>query len=252
MLLLLACATSEPDTSAPVDTGGADDTGVVVPWDGPLATARGVAVNFALEGGVLVGASVATLEVPTATGLTGEDGTFALDAPAGGEATFVLTNPGVPPIQTGTLDVPTEGIDGVTFQVPDDEMYELMAAFSGVEPDPAACQIATTVTCAGCDMWHGAFHGEPGATVTIDPPLPAEHGPVYFYRNSTNGIIWPDPALAETTEDGGVLFLNVPPGRYTLRAHKDGVSFDERKMWCRAGWLVNASPPYGVNVLAGG
>lgn len=242
LILLLACA------SPPVDPGDSGaDTG---PWDGPLAPGAGVAVRFSLEGGALAGATVTTVEVPASTAVTDAEGAFAVDVPAGGEATFTLALDGVPPIQTGTLDVPAAGIEGVTFQVPDEEMYGLMAAFSGVDPDPAACQVATTVTCAGCDMWHGAFHGEPGATVTIEPALPAAHGPVYFYRNPENGIIYPDPALTETTEDGGVLFLNVPPGRYTLRAQKQGVDFDTRKMWCRAGWLVNASPPYGLNAQA--
>lgn len=246
LLALTGCTDPDPaDSGAAGDAADTADTGADA-WDGPLAGATGIAVNFSLEGGGLAGAEVGTLEVPSSTSATADDGTFALQVPAGGEATFVLTHPDAPAIQTGTLDVPEEGIEGVTFQVPDHEMYALMAAFTGTEPTDDTCQIATTVTCAGCDMFHGAYHGEPGATVTIEPPLPAEHGPVYFYRNADNGIIWPDPTLTETTEDGGVLYVNVPPGDYVLTAHKDGVDFDTRKMKCRAGWLVNASPPYGL------
>ncbi len=245
MLLLLACL--DPPGAPPADDSGTHDTAEA--WTGPVAPASGVAVEFALGGGAVVGAEVATLEVPDARGVTAGDGTFTLDAPAGGEGTFTLSAAGLPPIQTGTLDVPEAGISGVTFQVPDQEMYGLMAAFSGVTPDPAACQIATTVTCLGCDMWHGPFHGEPGATVTIEPAVAAGHGPVYFARNSENGVIYPDPDLTSTSDDGGVLFLNVPPGRYTLRAQKAGLLFDSRVMRCREGWLVNASPPYGLNVI---
>ncbi|MDP2316269.1 MAG: hypothetical protein Q8P41_25445 [Pseudomonadota bacterium] len=240
LVLLLACARPAADTGAPADTA----TSPV--WDGPTAPGTGVAVNFSIEGGGLAGADVSTLEVPTSTTVTAADGAFALDVPAGGDATFVLTHPDMPPVQTATLDVDEAGIEGVTFQVPDWVMYDLMEAFAGVETEDGTCQIATTVTCAGCDMWHGAFHGQAGATVTIEPALPAASGPVYFYRNAENGIIWPDPTLTETTDDGGVLFLNVPPGTYVLTAHQDGVTFEARRMWCREGWLVNASPPYGL------
>lgn len=248
-LLLLGCAGASLDNAAPEDTSAPAETEDTAPdwtWDGATTTGAGVAVEFALGGGSVVGAEVSSLELPSATTTTAEDGSFTLEVPSGGVASFTLSHPDAPPIQTATLQVPEGGLTGVTFQVPDHEMYALMEGFSEVEADDAACQIATTVTCAGCDMWHGAFHGEPGATVTIEPPLPEEAGPVYFYRNSENGLIWPDPDLTETTEDGGVLFLNVPPGEYVLTAHKDGVSFEARTMRCRAGWLVNASPPFGL------
>ena len=56
----------------------------------------------------------------------------------------------------------------------------------------------------------------------------------------------PDRALAETSEDGGVVYVNAPPGEYVLRASKPGRSFTEAHVLCRAGLLVNASPPYGM------
>lgn len=203
-------------------------------------------VNFSLEGGWLVGAHISAVERPEAVDLTGEDGAFELALPSGIEVSFVLTHPDTPQVQTGALPIPAGGIEGVTFQVPNWEMYDLMASLAQVKTAPGTCQIATTVTCAGCDMFHGAFHGEPGATVTIEPPLPAEAGPVYFERHATTGLIWPEPERTTTSDDGGVLYFNVPPGAYELRAHKDGVEFDSRRVLCRAGWLVNASPPYGL------
>ena len=93
------------------------------------------------------------------------------------------------------------------------------------------------------DYDNGA-HGEEGATVTIEPAIPVEQGPIYFGSN-----VIPDPDLTETTDDGGVLFYNVPPGRYTLEANKKGVTFESVTMECRAGVLVNASPPYGLQAL---
>lgn len=65
-------------------------------------------------------------------------------------------------------------------------------------------------------------------------------------------MIWPDRTLTETTADGGVLFTNVPPGRYTLRAHKQGAAIRSVAVTCRAGVLTNASPPWGLQVEAGG
>jgi hypothetical protein len=59
----------------------------------------------------------------------------------------------------------------------------------------------------------------------------------------------PDRDLTETSEDGGVLYTNVPVGTYVMRASKDGVTFEETTMKCEAGVLVNASPPYGLQAL---
>lgn len=65
-------------------------------------------------------------------------------------------------------------------------------------------------------------------------------------------MIFPDASLEATTVDGGVLFVNVTPGTYTLRAHKDGAVIREVEVGCRAGVLTNAAPPWGLQVLEGG
>jgi hypothetical protein len=100
------------------------------------------------------------------------------------------------------------------------------------------------VTRVGKSLYDEGAHGEAGATVTVEPALPPEHGPIYF-----NAAVIPDPSLTETSEDGGVLFVDVPPGTYTLHAQKDGVIFEDTLMQCEAGVLVNASPPYGLQAL---
>jgi hypothetical protein len=43
-----------------------------------------------------------------------------------------------------------------------------------------------------------------------------------------------------------VLFIQVPPGEYVWTAHKPGVLISRVKMKCRVGFLVNASPPWGL------
>lgn len=72
-------------------------------------------------------------------------------------------------------------------------------------------------------------------------------GPIDF-DYLERGVILPDRRLTQTTRDGGVLWLNVPPGEYVLTAHK-GVRFTQARFRCRAGVLVNASPPWGLQAL---
>jgi hypothetical protein len=59
-------------------------------------------------------------------------------------------------------------------------------------------------------------------------------------------LVFPDRSLTETSVDGGAGFLNVPPGDYLLRGSKDGMDFTVPWVKCRAGWFVNAAPPWGV------
>jgi hypothetical protein len=50
----------------------------------------------------------------------------------------------------------------------------------------------------------------------------------------------------QTSDDGGVLFVQVPPGDYAWTAYEAGAVFSRVRMKCRAGYLVNASPPRGL------
>lgn len=61
-----------------------------------------------------------------------------------------------------------------------------------------------------------------------------------------NEDVLPTPGLAETSVDGGVVWTNVVPGEYVLTASKEGVEFEPVKIRCRAGVLVNAGPPRGL------
>lgn len=193
----------------------------------------------------LAGATASVLEHPGKRMVTGEDGRFAFDGlPVGSEVTLVLEKAGYHPIQTGTHRVTAEGLERVTFQVVSDEVFSAFAGVVGVVPDPGACQVATTVTRVGRSLYDPGAHGEAGATVTIEPPLPAANGPIYF-----NSSVVPDRTRTETSDDGGVVFVQVPPGVYELRARKPGVEFRPVTITCRAGLLVNASPPWGLQAL---
>lgn len=236
-------ATSESSGAPTTETTTADTTG------GATIEVSGDAFAFTLPGedyGRIGGASISILEQPDLVITSEADGHFVFPAvPAGSTATFVMAAEGFPPAHTKTFAIPEVGpLERVTFQIPDDELVDALAALLAIEQDPAACQIVSTVTRVGKSIYDEGAHGEAGATVTLEPAIPAEHGPVYF-----NAAVIPDRDLTETSLDGGVLFTNVPVGTYTMRAHKDGVTFEDVTMECAAGVLVNASPPFGLQAL---
>jgi hypothetical protein len=211
------------------------------------ATVSGDAIPFDMgPDGRIAGAEIWILEHPERRLVTGSDGHFLFEGlEVGTEVTLVMEHPDYHLIQTGTHVVPEEGIERLTFQAVSYEIYAAFAAIVGVTPDEEnACQIPTTVTRIGKSIYDAGAHGEEGATVAIDPPLSAEHGPIYF-----NSSVIPDRSLSETSDDGGVVYTQVPPGEYVLTATKPGVEFTPVKIKCRAGVLVNASPPWGLQAL---
>ncbi len=215
----------------------------------------GHAFHFGPRGGRLKGAEVTVLERPDLRTLTGKRGAFRFDdLKPGSEISLILKHRGYSSVQTRTFTLGNSDIKRVSFQVPPLAIYAGYCALLNYKPDPKCSQVASTVTRVGESLYWsiGPTHGEPNATVTIDPPLPAKHGPIYFNLNlSDRGlqIIWPDRSLKKTTLDGGVLFVDVPPGEYTLRAHKPGVKFKPVRIKCRPGRFVNASPPHGLQAL---
>lgn len=205
----------------------------------------GTAFAFALPGqayGLIDGGTVSVLEAPEVQAQTRSDGTFELSGvPADAEVTFVIDAEGFPSTQTKTFAPLGTDLDRLTFQVPDDLLYETLASLLQITPSSDRCQVVTTVTRVGKSLFDDGAHGEAGATVRIDPAPSEGEGPIYFGSD-----VLPDRTLTETSDDGGVLFVNLPPGTYTLSADKTGVSFEPITIDCRAGVLTNASPPYGL------
>jgi hypothetical protein len=194
----------------------------------------------------LRGAKISVLEHPEKRMTTGEDGHFQFDGlEEGSEVTLILEHPQYHPIQTATIKLGPDGAKRVTFQAVPYLTYLLLAALLNISPDEEnLCQMVTTVTRIGKSLYDEGAHGEAGATVTLDQPLLPEHGPIYF-----NSSVLPDPSLTETSDDGGVLFVQVPPGEYVWTATKQNVKFTSVKMKCRSGWLINASPPWGLQAF---
>ncbi len=212
----------------------------------PPAAVRGRVFIFGPPGGTLEGAAVFVFEQPDIRAVTGSDGRFELTDVPPGDVTLVMLADGYPENQLGTQRLLGEDLEQLDFQAVPQSIYDLFAFLTNSVPDPERCQVSTTVT----RWFEGSLptvHGEPGATATITPSLPPQHGPTYF-----NEEVLPTPGLTETSVDGGVVWTNVPPGEYVLRAHKEEVEFDEVRILCRAGVLVNAGPPQGLQGLVPG
>lgn len=201
----------------------------------------GNAIPFNGGNNRIAGAEIWILERPERRVVTSTDGAFVFDdLPEGSEATLVLDHPDYHAIQTSTIRLGPQGAERVTFQAVVHPIYDALAALLGVTPDPAKCQIVTTVTRVGKSLYDPGAHGEDGATTTLVGPGWVE-GPIYF-----NSSVLPDRTRHETSDDGGVLYLNAEPGRYGWTATKPGAAFSSLTMTCRPGVLVNASPPWGL------
>ena len=61
-------------------------------------------------------------------------------------------------------------------------------------------------------------------------------------------VLWAkEPNVVPLADYGRVLAgIQVPPGEYVWTAFKPAHVFTRVKMKCRAGFLVNASPPWGL------
>ncbi|HEV7731337.1 MAG TPA: hypothetical protein VGR62_04205 [Candidatus Binatia bacterium] len=189
----------------------------------------------------IAGAEIWILEHPERRMVTSVDGAFRFDDLAeGDEVTLVLDHPDYHAIQTGTHRLGPQGAERVTFQAVVHAIYNALALLLGVTPDPAKCQIVTTVTRVGRSLYDPGAHGEDGATTVLLGPG-ADEGPIYF-----NSSVLPDRTVTETSDDGGVLYFNATPGTYHWTASKPGAAFASLTMTCRPNVLVNASPPWGL------
>jgi len=248
LFLLAACApTAEPSDEEPTPPEAEEPA-----WGEGEHSLSGSAFFFDMEtfGEIdwiqdVEGAALFVYEAPElAITLDPADGHgFVIEGiPTGVEVTLALTHPDFFPHLTSTFVV-NEDLENLTFQSVSNRIAELAGDLLQVDTfAPGRCQMATTVTAPGPqDIW---APGEPGATVTLDPPVPEEQGPYYF-----NESVMPTTTLTETTTDGGVTVVDAAPGEYIWSGHKDGVEFTDLKMKCVGGWLTNAAPPWGMNVL---
>jgi len=69
-------------------------------------------------------------------------------------------------------------------------------------------------------------------------------------RTYFNASVIPDSTVTETSEDGGVVWSEVPAGEYTLTAQGAGSQWPDVHVTCADGRIVNANPPWGLNQQA--
>jgi len=224
--------------------------------DQPLALVDVYAENFILGIGV-DDATITTLENPSISMTTGDDGTLSFNWPIGENVTLIFSKWDYMTTQIGTVTVPEQGLEGIqqelTVQAPDPLTYELLLAIIPGSLDSCCCAVVTTISAANKTLYDDP-QGEANSTAILTPSPPGQT-PFYFgiLLGKTNPF---QQGLNVTSEDGGVVFMNVPVGDYMLGAQKAGVVFDDPAysvIKCRGGAsLINASPPWGPRVSPSG
>lgn len=245
----LSCGDGRVDAPEECDDG--DDNGAPGHC---RADCSGVPAQVSIEGDVLAfmsevdgervaGATVSILERPELSVVTGDDAHFRFEGlDEGSDVTLLVEHPDFKTTQTATVRLGPNGVDPFAVQV---VPVTIFTALSGLVPLPLEedehCVIATTVARMGGSLYVHLRQGAAGAVVSLDPPVPAESGPIYFDES-----VLPDPEQPATSVDGGVLFYRVPPGQYVMSASREGTVFNQVRFDCRAGVVVNAGPPLGL------
>lgn len=195
----------------------------------------------------VVGATIGIAEEPGLTTTSAADGSWSLEVDGDREVTPYVTDSRFVTMHLQTFALTDADLEHVNFQMVNHGVWDLLAQVLAITPDPAKCQIASTVSEKAIQAMtydefraHGA-HGVAGATVTVTP----ETTPVVYF----NKDVIPDRSLTESSRDGGVVWTNVDPGRYTIHASHPDKQFEDIVVECAAGRFVNANPPHGLREL---
>lgn len=221
-----------------------------------MVAVRGTAYTFNTRD-VIAGAEIHIVELPAATAVTADDGSYELAVPADAVITPFIVADGHGSIHHQTFDLASDAdagvLDGVNFQTPSMAVYDglrgLIESYTGRDPLADGCVVVTTVgdpRLVGMpfdEFIRFAPHGVEGAEVVSEPEMPE---PIYF-----NEQVVPDPAQVGTSIDGGVLWANVPAGVYEITATHPDHEFATVTVTCELGRVVNANPVRGVVALDG-
>lgn len=218
-------------------------------------TMSGTAYEFNRVKIRLVGAQIRVVEYPKLkTTVRNADGSYSLKVPAKAKKlTPYITFPGYSQIHLQTFSTNGKNLKNVNFQTPTIDIASALGMLLNIPiskaGQPAKCVIVSTFSTSNVRnldfngfIGYGA-HGILGATASTTPKLP---GPTYFNDN-----VIPDPSKTESSEDGGVIWTNVPSGVYTVKASKPANKFASFKATCKPGRIVNANPPWGLYQISG-
>jgi hypothetical protein len=165
---------------------------------------------------------------------------------------FVYERAGYVTTKSPIVDVGDATINDLAVQFPTEAYFALakadieqkIGALIGA-PYTLRNVLVTTVGKSWASMYNAALpHGDPGVTVGISPAVqfPLSVGPVYF-----NEAVAPDPTLAATSVDGGVMFGNLPAGASTITASKAPFSYAPLTFRVQDSiGLYIASPPHAT------
>ncbi len=246
-----ACLVAIGALSAPIAIA-AGDRGIV---QDDRVTISGKAYEFNSMSTYLAGAVIKVRELPELSATTDANGDYALEVPDDTNVTPYIDPPGgYNEIDLQTFHTRGADIENANFQTPNDVAFNGLSALLGVPrgPDgrPTDCVIVTTASARNVrgvsyETFHERTpHGVPGATSTEVPPI---DGPTYF-----NESVLPDPSKTETSEDGGIIWTEVPAGTYRIITTSPTTRFASFLATCAPGRVVNANPPWGAYELAAG
>ncbi len=254
-------------------TGGAPSS--------PKVTISGNAYAFIFAGDMrrLDGAVIRVVEFPELETVAGEQGAWSLEVPDNAEVTPYATFPNTTPddatddyftTYAQTFFTRGKDITRINFQMPKQSIVELMGAIVGAEMEGEAgkktiktCAVVSTLfrlqrtkdgqlidgrTYTNFDDFHDyRAHGVADSTATLtDPAGNIARDAIYF-----NSSVIPTPGQPTSSGDGGVVWPNVPAGKYTVRAEHETRRFAEAQITCEPGRFVNASPPWGLYEITG-
>jgi hypothetical protein len=212
---------------------------------------RGTAYEFNNVEVRLAGATIRIAERPNLRATTRDNGTYALTVPDRARVTPYIEAEGYRSIHLQTFRTRGETLREVNFQTPTEAVANALAALLDVPTDesgaPRDCVIVSTFSTRNVrGVSFGAFtgygaHGVAGATAHASPALPQ---PVYF-----NEHVIPDRSQELSSEDGGVIWTEVPAGVYRISASHPSTEFASFRATCAPGRIVNANPSWGLHEL---
>jgi len=203
----------------------------------------------------LSGATIRVREFPALAATTDANGDYTLDVPDDANVTPYIEPPaGYNQIDLQTFHTRGEPIANANFQTPGDAEYNGLAALLsvpfGADNRPEQCVIVTTASARNVrgvdyETFHERTpHGVAGATSHTIPAVP---GPIYFNEN-----VIPDKTKTSTSEDGGIIWTEVPAGTYRVITESPTTRFASFLATCAPGRVVNANPPWGAYELSPG
>jgi hypothetical protein len=240
-------------------SGGATRT---VAATGDTVTISGVAYAFFGIDDHAPGAVVRVDEFPELSAPVAIDGSYSIEVPDDENVTLYIDPPATY-VKTYLQTFHTSGqdIDKAHFQMPREWHYNAFSALLEIPRDRDGeledCVIVSTFSiheARDATTFDPGFkdvypHGLPGSTATITPRLGNTKGATFF---DFEPLILPNPERTDSSEDGGVLWTEVPPGYYWLEPDHPTERLAPFLAHCENGRVINASPPWGFYELKPG